>query len=168
MKKVVTLILTMCIISTFSQANPIAIHPQPNQSFKLNRMPQQVNCHYTAHIKTSCISPSYTGNQISVAFGDTYGSQVYVPKLDHLSLGSFDQCSISTFEIDGPCNNQVCYLFLYTTGYDGWIPESVTISGYNAAPISFVYNTAVPHGVWYGYNVCNNGLEPILPYNHVN
>ncbi|XP_019436030.1 PREDICTED: uncharacterized protein LOC109342508 [Lupinus angustifolius] len=170
MKKVMTLILTLCIISTFSQANPITTHPQPKQSFKPNRMPQQADrCYYTANIKTSCSSPSYTGNQISVAFGDTYGNQVYVPKLDGLFSGTFQQCSMSTFNIEGPCTYQVCYLFLYTTGYDGWVPESVTISGYKATPISFYYNTAVPHGVWYGFNVCNNGnLDPILPHNNVN
>jgi hypothetical protein len=33
-------------------------------------------CSYTVVIKTSCNSPSYTGDRISLSFGDAYGYQV--------------------------------------------------------------------------------------------
>ncbi|KAK7261926.1 hypothetical protein RIF29_28250 [Crotalaria pallida] len=158
MKKVVSLILfTFCFISTFTHANPITTQPQANQSFKLNQSLKNEagSCSYTVRIKTSCSSPSYTRDQISLAFGDAYGYQVYAPRLDDPYSHTFERCSTDTFQINGPCTYQICYLYLYRTGYDGWVPESVTVSGYNSRPVTFYYNTGIPYGVWYGFDYCH-------------
>ncbi|XP_027342570.1 embryo-specific protein ATS3B-like [Abrus precatorius] len=159
--KALTLILTLCIIVAFSQATPIVTQPQPNESFKLNHThPQNVgsSCTYTVTIKTSCSSPSYTRDHISIAFGDAYGYQVYVPRLDDPYSGTFERCSTDTFEIYGPCTYQICYLYLYRTGYDGWLPEKVTVYGYYSNPITFYYNTYIPNGIWYGFDYCGSYL----------
>ncbi|XP_061359811.1 embryo-specific protein ATS3B-like [Gastrolobium bilobum] len=154
-----TLILTFFIIASFSQATPIATKPQANESFKPNQTQLQQqkegsSCTYTLTIKTSCSSPSYTTDRISISFGDAYGYQVYVPRLDDPSSGTFERCSTDTFEIYGPCTYQICYLYLYRTGYDGWIPDKVTVHGYNSKPVTFYYNTLIPYGVWYGFDYC--------------
>ncbi|KAF1882842.1 hypothetical protein Lal_00003023 [Lupinus albus] len=131
----VTLIFTFFIISSFSQANPIASLPQPNQSFNPNQILNQNqgrSCSYTVNIKTSCSSPSQTRDQISLAFGDAYGYQVYAPRLDDPYSRTFER-----------------------RGYDGWVPESVTVSSYNYRPVSFYYNTGIPYGVWYGFDYCH-------------
>ncbi|KAK7271174.1 hypothetical protein RJT34_26839 [Clitoria ternatea] len=156
--KALTLILTLCIFVVFSQANPIL----PNQSgFILNQTHPQKganSCTYKVTIKTSCTSPSYTRDRISLSFGDAHGYQVYVPRLDDPSSGTFERCSTDTFQIDGPCTYQVCYLYLYRSGYDGWVPEKVTVSGYNAKTITFYYNTLIPNGIWYGFDMCDRYL----------
>ncbi|KAK7325239.1 hypothetical protein VNO77_29398 [Canavalia gladiata] len=155
--KPLTIILTVCITASLSQARPIITQPQPNLSFNLNQTQPQnegSSCTYTVTIKTSCKSPSYTRDQISLSFGDAYGYQVYVPRLDNPRSRTFERCSTDTFQIYGPCTYQVCYLYLYRTGYDGWIPEQVTVYGYNASPVTFYYNTYIPTGVWYGFDYC--------------
>ncbi|XP_019436360.1 PREDICTED: uncharacterized protein LOC109342809 isoform X2 [Lupinus angustifolius] len=149
-------IITFFIISSFSQANPIASIPQPNQSFNPNQILNQgSSCSYTVTIKTSCSSPSQTRDQISLAFGDAYGYQVYAPRLDDPYSRTFERCSTDTFQIKGPCTYPICYLYLYRNGYDGWVPESVTVSSYNYRPVSFYYNTGIPYGVWYGFDYCH-------------
>ncbi|KAK2371559.1 embryo-specific protein ATS3B [Trifolium repens] len=152
------------IISVFSQAIPITtVHPQPNQSFKPNQTQHQSGgsstCSYTVVIKTSCNSPSYTGDRISLSFGDAYGYQVYVPRLDDPYSGTFERCSTDTFDIYGPCTYPICYLYLYRTGYDGWKPESVTVYTYNYQPATFYYNTFIPNGIWYGFDFCSSYLS---------
>ncbi|KAK7261925.1 hypothetical protein RIF29_28249 [Crotalaria pallida] len=151
MKKVVTLIiLTFCI--TFSQANPTT-PPQPNNYFKLNQSIKQngasSTCSYTATIKSSCTSTPSTKDQISLKFGDASGYELYVRTLDDPAsrTSTFDRCSADTFPITGPCINQVCSLYLYRDGHDGWVPESVTLSGDNSLPITFSFNTGVPYAV---------------------
>ncbi|RDX77926.1 Embryo-specific protein ATS3B, partial [Mucuna pruriens] len=160
-----TLFLSLCIVSAISHATPI---PLPNHSFKLNQTKPQMShsdlvlivqnagssCTYSVTIKTSCTSPSYTRDRISLAFGDAYGYQVYVPRLDDPRSGTFERCSTDTFEIYGPCTYQICYLYLYRTGYDGWLPEKVTVYGYNSKPVTFYYNTYIPNGIWYGFDYC--------------
>lgn len=81
-------------------------------------------------------------------------NQVYVPRLDDPYSGTFERCSTDTFQIYGPCTYQICYLYLYRTGYDGWVPESVTVYGYNSSPVTFYYNVFIPYGVWYGFDYC--------------
>ncbi|RZB84746.1 Embryo-specific protein ATS3A [Glycine soja] len=77
--KALILILTLC---SFSQAaTSIVSQPQPKESFKLNQTKPQndeasSSCSYTVSIKTSCSSPPYTRDYISLAFGDAYGYQV--------------------------------------------------------------------------------------------
>ncbi|WVZ00492.1 hypothetical protein V8G54_026561 [Vigna mungo] len=161
-------ILTLCIIAVFSQAATPLItlsqsHSQPeaNESFKVNQAKSQntaSSCTYTVTIKTSCNSPSYTRDQISLAFGDAYGYQVYVPRLDDPRSGTFERCSTDTFQIHGPCTYQTCYLYLYRSGYDGWIPEQVTVYSYGYNPVTFYYNTYIPNGIWYGFDYCRGYL----------
>ncbi|XVF74726.1 hypothetical protein PTKIN_Ptkin13bG0134900 [Pterospermum kingtungense] len=131
--------------------------PQPLKSFKINATQNVGSCTYTVSISTSCSSTSYTRDQISLAFGDAYGNQVYAPRLDDPYSGTFERCSTDTFEIKGPCTYQVCYLYLYRSGYDGWKPESVSVTGYYTRSVTFYYNTFIPSGIWYGFNRCNGG-----------
>ncbi|OMO54313.1 Lipoxygenase, LH2 [Corchorus capsularis] len=133
--------------------------PHPLKSFKVNNATQTQNnaasCSYTVSIRTSCSSTTYTRDQISLAFGDAYGNQVYAPRLDDPYTRTFERCSTDTFEIYGPCTYQVCYLYLYRSGYDGWKPESVTVYGYYTKSVTFYYNTFIPGDIWYGFDFCN-------------
>ncbi|KAF3539365.1 hypothetical protein F2Q69_00025278 [Brassica cretica] len=159
------------------------------------------SCAYTVIISTSCSSSRYTRDQISVAFGDAYGNQVwfpaqlvslpivvsvtfdsmeltvtargwfffflkymliymiYAPRLDDPSTKTFEQCSSDTFEINGPCTYQICYVYLYRSGPDGWIPESVKINTHGSKAVTFPYNTLVPESIWYGFNYCNSASD---------
>ncbi|XP_010250103.1 PREDICTED: uncharacterized protein LOC104592430 [Nelumbo nucifera] len=143
-----------------SQAKSIVQHPQPSSSFKIqdNQSTHQNvrSCSYTVTIRTSCSSTSYTRDRISLAFGDAYGNQVYAPRLDDPSTGTFERCSTDTYKISGPCTYQICYVYLLRTGYDGWKPESVKISSPYVNTITFYYNTFLPNGVWFGFNLCND------------
>ncbi|KAJ0231391.1 Embryo-specific protein ATS3B [Hirschfeldia incana] len=114
------------------------------------------SCSYTVIISTSCSSSRYTRDQISIAFGDAYGNQIYAPRLDDPSTKTFEQCSSDTFEINGPCTYQICYVYLYRSGPDGWIPESVKIYSHGSKAVTFPYNTNVPESIWYGFNYCNS------------
>ncbi|KAJ1413369.1 PLAT/LH2 domain superfamily, partial [Sesbania bispinosa] len=83
---------------------------------------------------------------------------VYVPRLDDSYSRTFERCSTDTFQIYGPCTYQICYLYLYRSGYDGWKPESVTVYSYSYPPVTFYYNTFIPSGTWYGFNYCGGYL----------
>ncbi|KAK8551194.1 hypothetical protein V6N13_119678 [Hibiscus sabdariffa] len=133
--------------------------PQPLESFKVNATQNGGSCSYTVSIRTSCSSTSYTRDQISLAFGDVYGNQVYAPRLDDPHSRTFERCSTDTFQIKGPCTYQVCYLYLYRTGYDGWKPESVSVYGYYTKAATFFYNVFVPKGIWYGFDFCNKRVS---------
>lgn len=82
--------------------------------------------------------------------------QIYAPRIDDPSTRAFERCSSDTFQINGPCAYQICYLYLYRTGPDGWKPESVKIYGYNTRAVTFYYNTFLPSDIWYGFNLCQN------------
>ncbi|THG13613.1 hypothetical protein TEA_001280 [Camellia sinensis var. sinensis] len=110
-------------------------------------------CYYTVRFTTSCSSPSYTRDQISLDFGDAYGNEVYVPRIDDPSSGTFEACSVDTFDIYGPCMYDTCYLYVYRSGYDGWKLNTVEVYGYNS--VTFYYNTFIPRDVWYGFDYCN-------------
>lgn len=84
--------------------------------------------------------------------------QVYVPRLDDPGSGTFERCSTDTFEIYGPCTYQTCYLYLYRSGYDGWMPEKVTVYSYYYQPVTFYYNTYIPNDIWYGFDYCRGYL----------
>ncbi|XP_027343451.1 embryo-specific protein ATS3B-like [Abrus precatorius] len=150
--------LTFCIIAAFSLAAPIAMQSQPNKSFKLNQTQQQNECigccTYTIIIKTSCSSPTNTRDEINLIFGDDYGNKVYVPRLDDPNSGKFNQCSTDKFEIYRPCLRPLCYLLLYRTGVDGWIPNTVTIYDYFHQPFIFHYEIDANLGS-YGTDNCN-------------
>ncbi|KAG6481814.1 embryo-specific protein ATS3A-like [Zingiber officinale] len=137
-----------------------AVDPRPRElrSFKIQEIKKEKgrsSCSYTVKIKTSCSSPSYTRDWISLAFGDAYNNQVYAPRLDNPSSGAFERCSTDTFKIQGPCGYGVCYLYLRRDGQDGWTPEWVKIYEPGAqSALTFYYGSRLPNGIWYGFNHC--------------
>ncbi|KAK4796064.1 hypothetical protein SAY86_028390 [Trapa natans] len=151
-------LISLCVFAHSRPINPAESDPHVNRSFKPNSTQNTGSCSYAVTIKTSCSSVSYTRDQISLAFGDAYGNQVYAPRIDDPSTRTFERCSTDSFQILGPCTYQVCYVYLYRTGYDGWKPESVSIYGYYTKAITFYYNTFVPYGVWFGFNQCGSYL----------
>ncbi|KAJ6676202.1 EMBRYO-SPECIFIC PROTEIN ATS3B [Salix viminalis] len=114
-------------------------------------------CSYTVVISTSCLSPKYTTDQISITFGDAFGNQVYDPKLVNPFTTTFEQCSTNTFQVTGSCSLQICYVYFYRNGTVGWIPQSVEIYGSFSTPAVFFFNsTTVPEGEWYGISKCQH------------
>jgi hypothetical protein len=85
--------------------------------------------------------------------------QIYAPRLDDPSSGTFESCSSDTFQINGPCAYQICYVYLYRSGSNGWKPDTVKINGYNGRPVTFYYNTFIPRDTWYGFDLCNNAAS---------
>ncbi|KAL1342589.1 hypothetical protein HN51_029129 [Arachis hypogaea] len=155
---VVLLLLLVCGVTlSVSESESYSLKPHIAESFNVSylQLKSQGSCSYTVVISTSCSSPSYTRDQISISFGDFYGNQIYVPRLDDPASGTFERCSSDTFQIKGPCAYQICYVYLYRSGLDGWMPESVKISGYYGKPITFYYNTFIPRDTWYGFDWCN-------------
>ncbi|CAN7046137.1 embryo-specific protein ATS3B isoform X2 [Brassica rapa] len=144
----------------FSVSESKALQPHAAESFNVSLIQKlRSSCSYTVIISTSCSSSRYTRDQISVAFGDAYGNQIYAPRLDDPSTKTFEQCSSDTFEINGPCTYQICYVYLYRSGPDGWIPESVKINAHGSKAVTFPYNTLVPESIWYGFNYCNSASD---------
>ncbi|KAG6754424.1 hypothetical protein POTOM_042463 [Populus tomentosa] len=88
------------------------------------------SCYYTVVITTSCSSPRYTRDHISIAFGDAYGNQIYAQRLDDPSRRTFERCSSDSFQISGPCGYQICSVYLYRSRPNDWKPDTVRISGY--------------------------------------
>ncbi|KAL5570081.1 hypothetical protein UlMin_026656 [Ulmus minor] len=157
MKKALYLLLLLqfTFIFTFSEAESNTPQPHAAGSFNITNIQNAASCSYTVVISTSCSSVRYTRDQISIAFGDGYGNQIYAPRLDDPSTRTFERCSSDTFQISGPCAYQICYAYLYRTGPDGWKPDSVNIYGYNSRTVSFYYNVFVPADTWYGFNYCS-------------
>ncbi|XP_057967940.1 embryo-specific protein ATS3B-like [Malania oleifera] len=159
MKAACYLLQLAFIFIAFSQSRARSIIPRPHPlgSFEINTTHSQnaATCSFTVTIKTSCSSPSYTRDQISISFGDAYGNQVYAPRIDDPSTRTFERCSSDTFYLYGPCTYQICYLYLYRSGRDGWKPETVTVYAYNSSPATFYYNTFIPRDVWFGFNLCS-------------
>ncbi|KAM1780664.1 hypothetical protein FF1_041797 [Malus domestica] len=150
------LLLQVCFLFTLSEAKLSIIQPEAAaKDFNVSNIPNAGTCSYTAIITTSCSSTRYTRDQISISFGDAYGNQIYAARLDDPSSRTFERCSTDTFDISGPCAYQICYLYLYRTGPDGWKPENVKISGHNSRAVTFTYNTFIPNDLWYGFNWCN-------------
>ncbi|XP_047328750.1 embryo-specific protein ATS3B-like [Impatiens glandulifera] len=127
-------------------------HSQLNQTIAA----VAASCSYTVTITTSCSSPKYTRDQISLSMGDSFGNQVNAPRIDDPSSGAFERCSVDTYDISGPCLYEVCYLYLYRSGYDGWMPESVQVDSYYTGTSTFFYDTYIPAQIWYGFNYCQN------------
>ncbi|KAH7681642.1 Embryo-specific ATS3 protein [Dioscorea alata] len=157
------LLLVFCISSPSSSSSS-AVNPKPEElaTFKpqdtskvggLNNV--RGGCSYTVKIKTSCSSPRYTRDMISIAFGDAYRNEVYAPRLDDPSSGAFERCSTDTFKMQGPCGYGVCYLYVRRDGWDGWTPEWVQIleTSYHRS-VNFYYGSPIPNGVWFGFNNC--------------
>ncbi|KAK7325222.1 hypothetical protein VNO77_29381 [Canavalia gladiata] len=152
------LILAFCIIATFSQATPKATGPQPNESFKLNQTQQhndgRPTCSYTVTIKTSCNSFIYSKEIISLLFGDAYGNKVYVPIHHSPILGTYEPCSTHTYQIYESCVFQICRLYLYKVGDNGWIPETVSVLNYSYDPVTFYFGIYIPKD-GYGFDRCH-------------
>lgn len=83
-------------------------------------------------------------------------NQVYAPRLDDPGSRAFEQCSSDTYEINGPCAYQICYVYLYRSGPDGWVPGSVKIFSHGSKAVTFSYNTFIPESLWYGFDYCNS------------
>ncbi|KAH6758740.1 Embryo-specific protein 3 [Perilla frutescens var. frutescens] len=153
--KALFLLLLLALIFCSAQSRSIIPRPHPQPSLKINATQNVGSCSFSVSIRTSCSSPRYTQDHISLAFGDAYGNQVYAPHLDDPSSRTFESCSTDTFQISGPCTYQICYLYLYRSGYDGWMPYDVTVYGYNSKPATFYYNVNIPANIWYGFNYCS-------------
>ncbi|RDX70919.1 Embryo-specific protein ATS3B, partial [Mucuna pruriens] len=152
-----TLILTLCIMASLSQATPKPTQPQAIKSSKLNQTQHQMNegYSYIVSITTSCSSTSYAIGEISLTFGDAYGNEVYVPRLD----GPFQACSTNTYDIYGAYTehmSQICYLYLYMTGDAGWILDTVTVYNYLHDPVTFYCCTFISDGPPYAFDYCHD------------
>ncbi|KAL3528863.1 hypothetical protein ACH5RR_008185 [Cinchona calisaya] len=160
MMRAVYFMIFFAVIATCSEGSGRSIIiPRPSQplsSFKINATQpnQRGSCSFTVSIRTSCSSVRYTRDRVSLAFGDAYGNQVYAPRLDDPRSRTFEGCSTDTFQISGPCTYQICYLYLYRSGRDGWRPYDVTVYGYNTSPVTFYYDVFLPRDIWYGFNYC--------------
>ncbi|KAL3511882.1 hypothetical protein ACH5RR_024599 [Cinchona calisaya] len=163
MMKAAIILIFFALIATVSEGRGRSrIIPRPAQplsSLKINEThlnERASSCSFTVSIRTSCSSVRYTRDRISLSFGDAYGNQVYAPRLDEPGTRTFERCSTDTFQINGPCTYQICYLYLYRSGKDGWRPYDVTVSGYNTSPVTFYYDVVIPRDTWYGFNNCNS------------
>ncbi|CAK9158440.1 unnamed protein product [Ilex paraguariensis] len=76
MIRAVYFLLLLAFTLTSSQASSIIPRPQPRSSFKVNTTQNLGSCSYTVIITTSCSSPKYTYDHISLDFGDAYGYEV--------------------------------------------------------------------------------------------
>uniref|UniRef100_A0A1J3DSJ9 Embryo-specific protein ATS3B n=1 Tax=Noccaea caerulescens TaxID=107243 RepID=A0A1J3DSJ9_NOCCA len=150
-------LFALCSFTSSSSARSfITTKPRPIDSFlPKSKLENAGVCSYKVIIKTSCSSVSYTRDKISISFGDVYGNQVYVKRLDDPHSRTFEKCSSDTYKITGPCMRDVCYLYLLRQGSDGWKPENVKIYGSSIRSVTFYYNLFLPNSVWYGFNVCN-------------
>ncbi|CAJ2661337.1 embryo-specific 3 [Trifolium pratense] len=171
MKALALIMLTFSIITAFSHAiSTLATRPQPqiNLSSMLNHTQQQINetrlidgkngfsgrCDYLITIKTSCDSPTYTKDEISLLLGDGDGNELSFGRLDNPKAGAFRKCNTMTFVAQAACIGKICKLYLYRNGIDGWIPESVTAYDYSYPPVIFNYNFLLSQGSAIGYNFC--------------
>lgn len=88
------------------------------------------------------------------------------PRLDEplTGGGGFEKCSSDTFQVNGQCLDTICSLYIYRSGLDGWIPETVEIYEEGSKSVKFDFNKNVPDNTWYGHNYCNNtDLPPPSP-----
>ncbi|KAJ9164101.1 hypothetical protein P3X46_023715 [Hevea brasiliensis] len=155
-KAVYSFLLYFALLFIISEAESNRLRPLALHSFNLSLIQSVGSCSYQVIISTSCSSPKYNRDQISLAFGDGYGNQIYAPRLDDPSTNTFEQCSSDTFQITGPCAYQICYVYLYRTGVDGWKPETVKIYSYISYPVTFDYDIFIPGDIWYGFNLCHS------------
>lgn len=157
------------LMTLLSQATgglrPIVSLPKPAalSSFNINSTIQTLKsvetCDFSVTIVTSCSSPSPTRDQVSLTFGDAYGNQVYAPLHDPYTR-TFERCSSDTYQVYGPCTQQICYLYIYRSGYDGWVPHDITVYGYNIMPAAFRYkDSPIPADMWYGLDYCSGGAK---------
>ncbi|GMN40886.1 hypothetical protein TIFTF001_010100 [Ficus carica] len=153
------LLLQFVFLFALSEAQLSIIQPQAAKSFNISQIQNVGSCSYNVIITTSCSSPAYTRDEISISFGDAYGNQIYAPRLDDPSTRAFERCSSDSYQINGPCAYQICYVYLYRTGPDGWKPETVKIYAYNSKAVTFYYNTFIPADTWYGFDLCGGAVS---------
>ncbi|CAJ2661330.1 unnamed protein product [Trifolium pratense] len=148
------------LIFSITAISTLVTQPQINLSSMLNHTQQQINetrliggkdgysgrCDYLITIKTSCDSPTYTKDEISLLFGDVHGAELFFPRLNNPKIGTFNKCDTMSFAAQATCIGKICRLDLYRNGTDGWIPESVAIYDYSYPSVIFNYNN--------GYNFC--------------
>ncbi|KAL1196847.1 Embryo-specific protein ATS3 [Cardamine amara subsp. amara] len=127
---------------------------------------EQRTCPYTVVVMTSCLSPEYTSDHISIVFGDADGNKVYATQLGGSVRGSgkLGKCSTDTFQVKGQClNNPICSLYINRTGPDGWIPESIEIYSEGSKSVKFDFTKSVLHETLYGHDNCNTTGPPSSP-----
>ncbi|XP_058768879.1 embryo-specific protein ATS3B-like [Vicia villosa] len=114
------------------------------------------NCSYLITIKTSCDSPRNSKDHIGLLFGDSLDSEIYVPRLDGPDSGPFRRCRTMSFDVKAPepCMGEICKLYLFRNGTDGWMPETVTAYDYHYPPVIFNYNFFLSEGPGVGHNYC--------------
>ncbi|RAL41348.1 hypothetical protein DM860_010142 [Cuscuta australis] len=66
---------------------------------------------------------------------------------------------MNMFVIHGQCTHQICYAYLYRSGYDMWRPVYITIRGNNTKPVSFYFGMFIAEGGWYGFNRCSHAVR---------
>ncbi|KAK7380204.1 hypothetical protein VNO78_32701 [Psophocarpus tetragonolobus] len=154
------------ITLSVSESKVASVHPHAVESFSVGliQMMTQENCSYMVVISTSCESPKHSTDKIGITFGDAHGNQIYAPTLNDPFSSTFERCSSDSFQIDGACASPICYMYLFRNGNDetenAWQPESVKIYGYNSGPVTFTFNSSIPNGTWYGYNLCEVPSPP--------
>ncbi|KAK2371520.1 embryo-specific protein ATS3B [Trifolium repens] len=173
MKALTLIILTFSIIVASHAISTLVTSPQTqmNLSSMLNHTQQQINetrilisakdgfdgrCNYLITIKTSCDSPTYTKDEISLLFGDGFGAELFFSRLNNNPKdGTFMKCNIMSFAAQAACMGKICKLYLYRNGTDGWIPESVAVYDYTYPSVIFNYNFLLSEGSsGTGYNFC--------------
>ncbi|KEH39599.1 embryo-specific protein [Medicago truncatula] len=97
-------------------------------------------------------------NQSSTLISHTL-QQLYVKRLD--DPGAFKRCTTVSFDVMGECTSQICELYLFRKGRDGWKPETVVVYDYNYPPVIFNYNVCLTKGRGIGYNYCGQGSNQI-------
>nr|CAD1842941.1 unnamed protein product [Ananas comosus var. bracteatus] len=98
---------------------------------------------------------------ISLAFGDLYRNEVYVPRLDDPSSGTFERCSTDTFKIKGPCGYGVCYLYLRRNGWMVGFRNGFRSTTHTTAALS-PSTTALLSPMAFG-TVSTSAPEPLRP-----
>ncbi|CAH2043887.1 unnamed protein product [Thlaspi arvense] len=155
---------SVLLLLFFSFTNPIlSLSDEPFISSVLH---DEESCPYTVIVTTSCLSPDWSRDQITVALGDANGNKVVAPRLDEplTGGGGFEKCSSDTFQVKGQCLDTICSVYIYRSGPDGWIPESIEIYKEGSKSAKFDFNRNVPENIWYGHNLCNNtDLPPPSP-----
>ncbi|KFK27953.1 hypothetical protein AALP_AA8G452700 [Arabis alpina] len=156
---------SILLLFLLSFANPIlSLSDQPLvSSLELHG---EESCPYTVIVTTSCFSPDWSRDQITIALGDSDGNKVVASRLDKplSGAGGFEKCSSDTFQVKGQCLNAICSVYIYRSGPDGWIPKTIEVYEEGSKSVKFDFNKNIPENVWYGHNNCNNtGLPPPSP-----
>ncbi|KAF4388835.1 hypothetical protein F8388_019014 [Cannabis sativa] len=118
-----------------------------------------IECIPSSIITTSCSSAKYTRDVLHLGM-----PMIYAARLDDPATKTFKRCSSDSFQVNGvPCAYQICYVYLYRTGPDGWKPESLKIYDYNSKVVMFYYNTFILSHTWFGFNYCSSSSSHPQP-----